>query len=539
MNDSSGNDAKSDSPAREAAQSHVPALEFAEALGSALINIDLYGMQHRIALDTIEDSFHKLTAALAAGKRIDIALSKDDILCLNGMPIESASTRILALSRRLKAVRISSFAIKQGMDAEEFVKIVTYLSRPTLAPEQGLADETLPHLVATRTVVMQVAEGDEAPAASPATNDSQGSGDGTSALNVQQILAFLKGNASPDDPEVRNQLAGAATDAGKLAELIMEATAVRQAAQSGGSAESLGELVVGCLRRTFDALNEEPSFKTQKGKKDLKRTLAVLEQSVLERLREFAKEGYDMAAPQVIDEIESMHEDIEIDSLVAQYVKSQRAASEKEKKLLRFMSRKGHEGVEASGLRDKLQADGLGSDDWHKLVVKSETGSCPGSGAPSPAGAEGTLVMLLAELTRVVEKASSDDQVSTALTKIGRGVEESLQRTSRKIDDVAAARDGRPPRDATAMRDLVGFIREIIQELCQPVTVINTTVDLLSQDRLGDLTRSQKQALNLAVEAGKRLRVLMDKLVDVIGVPDTLLPDSNTIERIYSGTNSR
>ena len=50
--------------------------------------------------------------------------------------------------------------------------------------------------------------------------------------------------------------------------------------------------MVGCLRRTFDALNQSPASRTQKGKRDIKRTLAVLEDKILERLREYAKEGF-------------------------------------------------------------------------------------------------------------------------------------------------------------------------------------------------------------------------------------------------------
>jgi len=308
----------------------------------------------------------------------------------------------------------------------------------------------------------------------------------------------------------------------------MEATAVRQAAQDPGSSESLGDIVVGCLRRTFDALNEDPVRKTQKGKKELKRTLAVLEQNVLQKLRQYAQEGHDRALSAVSEEMESMREELEIDDLAAQYARSRRAAEEREKKLLRFMSRKGAEAVEAAGLQDKLQSDGLSPDGWNQLLVKSGIDD-PGRKNGQPANADASLAILLAELTRVIDETASAEKVAESLQRVEEGVEQAIRRTSRKIDDLAAARKNKSARDPRAQDDVLELLREVVQELCQPLTVVTATVQMLAENRLGKLSEVQKQAADLAVQSGNRLRALSDKLNTVLGVPASLTPDARGI----------
>ena len=47
----------------------------------------------------------------------------------------------------------------------------------------------------------------------------------------------------------------------------------------------LGDLIVGCVRRAFDALMKDPAAKTQKGKKNVSRRLADLEDALLDMHR--------------------------------------------------------------------------------------------------------------------------------------------------------------------------------------------------------------------------------------------------------------
>jgi signal transduction histidine kinase len=218
--------------------------------------------------------------------------------------------------------------------------------------------------------------------------------------------------------------------------------------------------------------------------------------------------------------------------LVAQYVKSRRAVDEKEKKLLRFMKKNPGE-EQAAGLREEMEAAGLGEEGWQELLVKSGMAKSEGSGVAPQAPADATLIMLLAELTRAVDQASSEDQVAAALKKVESGVESATQRTSEKIDDLAAARDKKPLRDPSSRRSFMKLLREIVQELCQPVTVIGTTVDMLAAGRLGKLPPTQYRMLHLASEEGKRVQFLIDKLIGVLGVPSHLSPDAKDLEGIY------
>ena len=521
-------------PAADAPAQGSAALEFAEAFGTALLNVDLYGIHHRISITWLERSFESLMTALGAAKRVDIGVTEDDTLVVDGLAVETRNSRIVALVRRLRALRISGFAFKAGMDAEEFIKLVTYLTAARGAAdsqesgEKALMEAGFTHVSPTRVVMMQVTESEEAAAAAEA-----GKGEARAGENVEQILAFLKGSLGPDAPAAREAVAKTAMDAAALAELIMQATSLLQAGPDATAGESLGNIVVGCLRRTFDALNQSPASRTQKGKRDIKRTLAVLEDKILERLREYAKEGFEPAAAEVSAEIEEMREEMDIGGLVAQYMKSRRAADEREKSLLRVIGRGAGGSEEQAELRERLVSEGLAPEGWHELVVKSETAR-QGEKLPTPGGdgANSTLSVLVGQLARLMEGAASPETVELAIARVQREAEAAATRTARKIDALAARKEG-SRADEDQRREFLVLLREIVQELCQPLSVINATVQLLSTSRLGALNGPQRQAIALAVESGDRLYFLINRLIEVSGVPSDLNPDTPTIDSIY------
>ena len=505
------------------------ALAFADALGAALASIDLYGIHHKLAIHSLETCFERLSAILSAGDRLDLARSDDGRLILNRTPITVSNSRLLAVARRLSTFRMSGFILKPGLDVDEFMKLIVFLSQPRQSVEgkearpRSLDELGLTHVSSTRTVVTQVEDG----APEERNQDSVGKAD------VEQILAFLRGTVGSDDKAAAEEVLKAAANPESLADLIMQATAVRQVSSGVAGGESLGELVVGCLRRTFDTLISDPPAKTAKGKKEVKRTLAVLEEKVLARLRKFATEGFEDATAPVSEEFEGMREEIEIDDVVTQYVKSRNAGAEKEAKLLRYMRRKGRTGSVEEGLRERLEAEGLGVTEWQNLVVRSAATPLCANGDRVEAGASTALPVLLAELTRLLHEKPSGEEVEEVAKKVSRDVRCAIARMTDKVDELSAS-----PRETPAQREVLrgrvlGVLRELLQELCQPLSVINGAVQMLAEGLMGNLSATQKQLLELAFESAERVRLLMNRLVELVGVPEELAADKPTLDAIY------
>jgi len=85
-----------------------------------------------------------------------------------------------------------------------------------------------------------------------------------------------------------------ADNTNELGDLIMySATVAREQAQIEGG-ENFSELVVGCLRKAYEDINSDPSAKTQKCKKNLQKTLMLLEKDLLDKLKEMGQLNEDI-----------------------------------------------------------------------------------------------------------------------------------------------------------------------------------------------------------------------------------------------------
>ena len=82
-------------------------------------------------------------------------------------------------------------------------------------------------------------------------------------------------------------------------------------------------------------------------------------------------------------------------------------------------------------------------------------------------------------------------------------------------------------------KQLMELLAEIAQELCQPLAVINCSVDMIRGGSLGEVSSTQVEMLCLAAESGSKLQTLIDKLMQISGVPETRSPDASIQESLY------
>jgi signal transduction histidine kinase len=213
---------------------------------------------------------------------------------------------------------------------------------------------------------------------------------------------------------------------------------------------------------------------------------------------------------------------------VAQYAKTRRAMESSQQRLLKVMRRKSAQELDDMGLRDKLEGEGVSGGEWQRLVVQGEAKGGDRAGG----GAQPALAELLSELSHVIDKATSAEEVGQQIAHVEVSVAEAMARTEEKLDDLAAVKAGRPTKSGK-QREFLELLREIVQELCQPLSVINGAMEMLSQERTGELGGLQAQLVGLAHDGGVRMRLLVDRLVEIVGVPEGKQPDAQRIGQIY------
>lgn len=518
-------------------------------LGKVVSFADLYGPDHKMSRSAIGAAYGEFSKVLAGEKNSIVINVADNALLVDGSTVESKNPLVARFAERLKGLNIYGFSLKEGMAEDEFSRLVGLLcvreSVPGVKPfTEAISDGTFQHVAPSRTVLREVEEDEEVVKKMTPAEEEEASV-AYSDDDVREIVAFLRGDIGVGDRGALQDPDAVADNVQKLSELIMQSVAVRQRQGSLDAGESMADLVVGCLRRTYEGLSNGQAARTKTGRKRIDRAMVVLEKEVLERLRTFAGDAVDGVTEQVAKEVQAIRDEINMDNLISDYLRRRKAVEDSQKKLVKLMQSKDPEWIAEVGLQESLLEGGLDVSDWRQLALASGagtgTGGAAGGGAATQAGQAGVnmLALVLNELTELMEKTSPDrrseseqQQVDQALNTIGREVNATIERTEQKIDELAAGMDpgelGPPSVPSTARprsQHDWALVAEIVQEICQPLTVINCTIDMLGNDRFGEVPEAGRQPLNMVQECTARMHDLAERLVEVCGVPVSLVPE--------------
>jgi len=77
-------------------------------------------------------------------------------------------------------------------------------------------------------------------------------------------------------------------------------------------------------------------------------------------------------------------------------------------------------------------------------------------------------------------------------------------------------------------RELLALIAEIVQELCQPLSVIQCTIEVLLTEQIEAISTTERHILELACSSTERLGALIQELFSIVGHPDDLVPKELT-----------
>ena len=536
-----------DTPARGPASHSKMTVDFAASLGRILSVTDLYGIQHQMAITAVEAGYALLVGIFETDERLSFSLVENQLLA-NRIPVDAKNALVTRLVERLQALDVAGFALTCGMSEDEFARLIILLTSNDLTPGtdgfvRALEEGGVTHVSATRGILREIQDDEEV-----LRKGETGAGaEGDAVLDdqaTQQIIAFLKGDVTLP-PSALDDAAAVASQADKLAELMMSAASVRRRDADHAGGETVGDLLVGCLQRTFKGLMAGKASRTQAGRKRIATSMLMLEEEVLARLHNLIGEDAGAIEETLAETVRGMRDEIKVAGLISDYGKRERAATAARSALGDLVQTRGDAWAEAAGVNDRLREAGLGDEGWRQLVVDPAATAVPAR----PGGAEGAggntsmmLARVLDDLSRLMQGAETctdceetTTSMSQALEQVRREVVDVVSQTEAKIDALARhvsepadGHEGAPGSDG-ARRTPWDMVPEIVQELCQPLTVLNCTIEMLQDERFGVVNVAARQALELASDCTRRMKDLADRLVLVCGVPGSLEPDKGCL----------
>jgi hypothetical protein len=80
---------------------------------------------------------------------------------------------------------------------------------------------------------------------------------------------------------------------------------------------------------------------------------------------------------------------------------------------------------------------------------------------------------------------------------------------------------------------MLEMLAEIVQEFCQPLSVVNCSLDVVKASTGDTMPDSVKTMIDMASESTERLVLLIEQLKNISGMPSHILPDEKLIETFY------
>ncbi len=521
---------------------HPALLSALNELSRSVNIVSTYGQDHP-AVESAASTTETAMQELFSDRKKVIIGAFNGVMTVDEVTVMAVGTLLKSLERRLVRLQITGLKISRGISESELHELIALLASPE--PEifqNGLGQAGLSHITSENTNFQAVRDGETVANTSDLKgmggsgvlvleDDSlEGSGTGSSGggggndVHVEQIVAFLKGDIDADAEGVGDELTELASDPSRLGKMIMESVSVRQAA-SELSGESLGDIVLGCLRQTYNGLRKQTPFKSSEGKADLQKALLLLEENLLDRMRDLTGEPNPELDRQIVQAVREMDESLNFEMAAMKYVDQQDAIEVSKKELQAFLQERGTEAAE-----NILAGTDFPANEWRKIVVDNQKA---GEGQPQIAAGLNTLATVFEKLESVMKSESSDGtKVRDLLGQATENLDDSIFSTkgklevlSKQLQEEGGGTIGGQGRHMSR-EELLAALAEVAQELMQPLTAINASLEMMLHGYVGEVTHEQKDMLSLASNSGEHLKFLMNMLVEIVGCPTNKGVDS-------------
>jgi len=489
-------------------------------LGRSINLVTTYGKNHPASQSAIDGTAEALNTYFRSQRRITVG-AYNGVMTVDEKTISTSGSLQKSLERRLLRLGITGLKIDRGITREELIQLTELLtSSDADSFEQHLGRSGLNHIASESTTYQAVRDGqtvanmkDLAGAGSVLVleDGAAGTADGGSGsnLHVEQIVAFLKGDIDADQGEVSEELTRLASSPDELGRMIMESVSIRQTV-TDLQGESLNDIILGCLRRTYDGLRKQPAFRSSEGKAELKKALLLLEESLLDKMRGLAGEEDPELDRQIVQSIREMDENLDFEIAAAEYIEHREAIAQSKEHLHRYIQVQGTEAAE-----QLLKGSGFPGSDWRRIVI--ESGRAAGGSTSLPDGLS-TLTTVFEQLEKLMKsKATDGTAVKDLLGRANENLDDTLGTTREKLAVLSSTIGGQAHTMSRA--ELLSALAEVAQELMQPLTAINASLEMMLEGYVGGITRDQHDLLKLASNSGEHLKYLMDMLIQIVGCP--------------------
>ncbi len=499
------------------------------ALGRSINMISTYGSEHPAFTQSIESAHEAMQNLFTERKKISIGAVKGT-MTVDGTPFTASGVLLKSLNLRLTQLEITGLQITRKMTRQELARLVELLAcKESGEFNAGIGQAALANITAENTRYEAVQEDERVANKADLTGaggngvlvieDDLGDGEGgaeESSVHVDQIVAFLKGDVESDAEGVGDELAELASNPDRLGQMIMESVAIRQTT-SELAGESLSDIVLGCLRRTYEGLRKQPAFKGSEGIASLQKSLLLLEESMLEKMRLLTGEPNPELDRQIVQAVREMDENLGFEQAAAQYVEHRDALEESKDQLKSY--------VLANGIGEAeqlLSNTDFPPSEWQRIVVDSRKKD---RDAPPPIVAGlNTLSSVFEKLESLMKSDETDEsRVKALLGEASENLGDSLDSTKEKLHILSQQLDdtgtiGGQGKEMSR-KELLSSIAEISQELMQPLTAISASLEMMIGGYVGKVTQEQHDMLHIASHSGSHLTFLMKELIAIVGCP--------------------
>ena len=549
--------------------------------GKMLSIASIYGMNHPSVATPLQDAHHSLFEALEQDEMVMLGLF-NKTLTINDKMLTEYTVHLRALERRFIALEVPHLVFRKGMSQEELGQLIDALCSTGGAAgatlKERLDEANLDHIKADQVQYVAqhegqrlVGDGEGAGAEGTGAGAGEsGAGEGAGAeetggetgeeekepveekeepeptINVEQIVAFLKGSPGATDTP-SDELQELVADPQKLGQLIMESVDVRQSAQSIGQGESLADIVIGCLRKTYDGLAQQKKYSSTRGKASLHKAMLLLEKTVVDKIRNAVGEEQPEVDAQILEALREAEEQRQVEILAARFVEQQKKITKVEMDILRYVREYGEEKA-----RQMLSSSEIPEEEWNRLMIQNrrsggsgdgegggEGGGGPGGGSGDGEGLDmGALAIVLDKLEDIMELDNVPPEiVEHALNEVRETVKETTAQATKRVESLEEQVQqheedtGKPPKERRNKKNRADLLEEIANlalTLAQPLTVITVSIESARQESLPADMRNDM--LEMAHESAERMKELMKRLTRLVGYPSMKVADAGIDE---------
>jgi hypothetical protein len=505
-------------------------LELVNRISRSLNTAVLYGTTHPVTVKLLEGCYELMTAFVDHYHGAHFSIEEERLIVNGVAASEGPLTK--ALTDRLAGLNLFSFSIEPGFSAHEFVKFMDLLCPHGSGSgvENGaewIQAAGLDHLQ-TRTFAYRRIPADELAA------EASGVAAPPMSADLANLVAFLASELGPESQTSPAPVRSMPADPDQLADALLQAVEVQSASAQASGEEPLKDVVIGCISKLISQMASGEAVRTEKDRKQARKSLSLLAKSLLDRLKEQSGEQAAQAAGQLI---EDARESLDVETTVSKYARYRKAAEDSERRLRGMIERAADDAQQLDELRQRLMECGVTPDEWQKLTfVCREQNPEPCEGAADDIRAIGQLTAQI-EDTVARSRADTPNQPSTELKQLVTDTNRrlaSLAKTSEhKIESLRKALKGDSKKPPLTGKALLETIAEIVQEIIQPLTTATTAIAILARDSAPENTDTRQEVLSLATESCRRMSHLVNCLFRIAGTPAELYPHKALLNVLY------